>query len=189
MWFLSTGRTLMKQSPTTLVWLNFLVKKLQKQNLVSKYEGEIEKLLDKSYAEMIAEEEDFSSTRVWYLPHHGVTTVKKPDKLRVVYDCAAKYQGASLNDRCYQGPDLINNLLHVLLRFRQHSIAIQADIEAMYNQVVIPKEDRDCLRFLWYRIVNFITFACVHTCLEVFGVWPAPHLLRGKLSKIILAQT
>ena len=90
--------------------LDFLVKKLQKQNLVSKYEGEIGKLLDKSYAEMFPEVEVFSSRRVWYLPHHRITTVKKPDKLRVVYDCAAKYQGASLNDRCYQGPDLINNL-------------------------------------------------------------------------------
>ncbi|XP_071830918.1 uncharacterized protein [Apostichopus japonicus] len=49
-----------------------------------------------------------------------------------------------------QGPDMINKLLPVLLRFRQHSIAVQADIEAMYNQVRIPARDRDALRFLWY---------------------------------------
>ena len=65
--------------------------------------------------------------------------------------CSSKYQGKSLNDRCLQGPDLLNRLLHILLRFRQHRYAIQADVEAMYNQVRIPDEDKDALRFLWYE--------------------------------------
>ncbi|XP_071848188.1 uncharacterized protein [Apostichopus japonicus] len=88
--------------------------------------------------------------RIWYLPHHAVVSEKKPGKLRVVFDCASNFKGKSLNDRCMQGPDMINKLLPVLLRFRQHSIAVQADIEAMYNQVRIPARDRDALRFLWY---------------------------------------
>ena len=50
-----------------------------------------------------------------------------------------------------QGPDLVNKLFHVLLRFRLHSYAIQADIESMYHQVRIPVSDRDALRFLWYE--------------------------------------
>ena len=65
--------------------LDFLVKKLQKQNLVSKYEGEIEKLLDKSYAEMIAEEEVFSSTRVWYLPYVEFNNIKLHQKICCCY--------------------------------------------------------------------------------------------------------
>lgn len=76
---------------------------------------------------------------------------KKPEKVRIVYDCASQYQGQSLNDRVLQGPDLVNKLLHVLLRFRQHTYALQADIEAMYNQVIIPVRDRDALRFLWVK--------------------------------------
>ena len=44
---------------------------------------------------------------------------------------------------------MTNKLLPVLLRFRQHSLAIQSDIEAMYNQVRIPDYDRDALRFFW----------------------------------------
>ena len=57
----------------------------------------------------------------------------------------------NLNDRCLQGPDLVNKLIHVLLRFRLHQYAIQADVEAMYNQIRIPPCDRDALRFLWYH--------------------------------------
>ena len=85
------------------------------------------------------------------MPHHGVITDKKTEKLRVDFDCASKYQGKSLNDRCLPGPDLLNRLLHILLSFRQHRYAIQADVEAMYNQVRIPYEDKDALRYLWYE--------------------------------------
>jgi hypothetical protein len=54
-----------------------------------------------------------------------------------------------LNDKCFSGPDLINKLVHVLVRFRQNAFAYSADIEGMYYQVIIPPEDRDALRFLW----------------------------------------
>ena len=81
------------------------------------------------------------------MPHHSVP--KKEDKIRLVFDCSAKYQGKSLNDYVLQGPDFINKLPYVLLRFRQHPFAITGDIEAMYSQVVIPESDRDSLRFLW----------------------------------------
>ena len=81
---------------------------------------------------------------------HIMELVLSKRPLRVVFDCASKFKGKSLNDRCLQGPDLVNKLLSVLLRFCQHNIAIQADIEAMYNQVRIPLRDRDALQFLWY---------------------------------------
>ena len=128
--------------------LDSLSKRLKKENKCDLYQDEMNKLLEKGYAELVPTEETVGSDRIWYIPHHGATTEKKP--LRVVFDCACKYKGKSLNDRCHQGPDLINKLLPVLLRFRRHSIAIQGDIEAMYNQVRIPSHDRDALRFLWY---------------------------------------
>lgn len=47
-----------------------------------------------------------------------------------------------------QGPDLTNSLIDVLLRFRQESIALMADIEGMFHQVRVPMADRRLLRFL-----------------------------------------
>ena len=44
--------------------------------------------------------------KVWYLPHHSVIHPQKPEKVRVVLDCAAKYHGVSLNANVLQGPDL-----------------------------------------------------------------------------------
>ena len=74
---------------------------------------------------------------------------KKPDKIRVVFDCSAKCAGSSLNDQLLQGPDLTNSLVGVLTRFRQESVAFMSDIEAMFYQVFVPEEQRDFLRFLW----------------------------------------
>lgn len=35
---------------------------------------------------------------VWYIPHQGVYHPRKPEKIRVVFDCSAKYEGTILND-------------------------------------------------------------------------------------------
>ena len=58
---------------------------------------------------------------------------EKPGKLRVVFDCSAKYKGICLNDILLQGPDITNNLVGVLLRFCQESIAVQGDIQSMFH--------------------------------------------------------
>ena len=81
----------------------------------------------------------------------------KPGRVRRVRDAAAKYQGPSLNDHLLTGPDLLNSCVGVLLRFSQELIAMSADIEAMFSQVVVPEEDQSELRFVWGR-------SCSPTC-------------------------
>ena len=86
----------------------------------------------------------------WYISHYGVCHLKKPDKLRVVFDCSAEVQGYSLNRKLFQGRDLANTLVGVLCRFRQERVAFACDIEGMFHQVHVNKEYRDLLRFLWW---------------------------------------
>ena len=50
-----------------------------------------------------------------------------------------------------QGPDLLNRLDGVLLRFRREPYAVVADIEQMFFQFQVHKSDRDYLRFLWHK--------------------------------------
>ena len=54
----------------------------------------------------------------WYLPHHRVYHHCKPGKIRVVFDCGAEFHGTSLNKELLPGPDLTNQLVGVLTRFR-----------------------------------------------------------------------
>ena len=49
-----------------------------------------------------------------------------------------------------QGPDLINSLVGVLMRFLQDHIEFMTDREAMFHQVRVPDEQCDFLRFLWW---------------------------------------
>ncbi|XP_057294522.1 uncharacterized protein LOC130623032 [Hydractinia symbiolongicarpus] len=84
-----------------------------------------------------------------YIPHHGVVHPNKPGKVRVVFDAAAKYKGISLNDNLLPGPDLLNNLVSVLLTFRTYRYAIMADIEKMFHQVKVSRIEQDALRFVW----------------------------------------
>lgn len=49
------------------------------------------------------------------------------------------------------GPDLINSLLGVLLRFRKDLVAITADIQQMFYCFVVSEKHRNFLRFFWYE--------------------------------------
>ena len=110
------------------------------------------KILNNGYAEEVAASEQMSdgNGHVWYIPHHGVYHPKKPDKIRVVFDCSARCNGDSLNDHLLQGPDLINTLVGVLCRFRREPVAFMCDVEQMFFQFKVAKEHRDFLRFLWW---------------------------------------
>ncbi|XP_059082142.1 uncharacterized protein LOC131879752 isoform X2 [Tigriopus californicus] len=107
-------------------------------------------MADKGFAEKVSEDElDVSRFERWYIVHHGVYH-KQKRKLRVVFNCSLKYGGTSLNDKLLSGPDLTNNLVGVLLRFRQGAIAIMGDVEKMFYQVRVSQKDRDFLRYFWY---------------------------------------
>ena len=41
------------------------------------------------------------SSFTWHLPHHPLFNVNKPNKVRVVFDTAARFNGTSLNDQLY----------------------------------------------------------------------------------------
>jgi len=132
--------------------LRGLKKKLTKnENLRKEYTKVINKLLENGHAEPKKEETDAEvNGETWFIPHQAVINPKRPGKVRVVFDCSAKYQGTSLNDKVFGGPDLTSNLLGVLLRFREREIAFMGDIEAMFNQVFVPAHQRNVLCFLWW---------------------------------------
>lgn len=125
-------------------------KKIDKNpDLKMKYEEQMQALIEKGYAEKIDVAENSENSKIWYLPHFPVVNPMKPGKIRIVHDAKAKANGTSLNDNLLTGPDLLQSLPGVLMRFRQHPVAVTADIAEMFMQVKIRREDRDALRYLW----------------------------------------
>ena len=93
----------------------------------TEYKTVMANLLAKGSTEEVPDERKGAGK--WYLPHFGVRNPQK-EKVRVVFDCASKYHGKSLNDTLLQGPDLTNPLFDVLVRFREQPCAFTGDREA-----------------------------------------------------------
>ena len=89
--------------------------------------------------------------KTWYLPHHGVYHPNKPGKIRVVFDLSAEYKGTCLNKELLPGPGLTNQIIGVLLRFREEHVGVKGDIEAMFHQVSVPDTQCSFLKFLWWE--------------------------------------
>ncbi|GJQ72036.1 hypothetical protein Trydic_g14402 [Trypoxylus dichotomus] len=87
----------------------------------------------------------------YYLPHHGVFKESSlTTKLRVVFDASApSSSGFSLNDIQLVGPTIQEDLFSILIRFRQHTYVVSADIAKMYRQVLIDPKYRCLQRILW----------------------------------------
>lgn len=87
---------------------------------------------------------------VHYISHHGVEKKESESTpLRIVFNSSSKFEGHILNDYWMKGADLLNNLLGVILRFRENKIAIQGDISKMYHSIQIPELEQHVHRFLW----------------------------------------
>lgn len=86
----------------------------------------------------------------FYLPHHGVFRQKSlTTKLRVVFNGSSRTDsGISLNDVLHTGAKLQVYLFDVLIWFRQYRYVFSTDIEKMYRQIQIHKDDWDFQRIL-----------------------------------------
>ena len=67
-------------------------------------------------------ESEISSNITSYIPHDFVLNPDKPDEVKLVYDASVKYQNVCLNDELLKGPDLLNNLVPILIKFRKREV-------------------------------------------------------------------
>ncbi|XP_037930364.1 uncharacterized protein LOC119665129, partial [Teleopsis dalmanni] len=121
----------------------------------------------------------------YFIPHHCVL---RPDsstsKLRVVFDASVhKLSEPSLNDIMFNGPKVQDELFSILLRFRMHKYVLKTDVEKMYRQIWVNKDDRNLQLIMWrenpteplnYYQLNTVTY----------GTRAAPYLATRCLTKL-----
>ena len=106
--------------------LRSLKKRLLKngQEYIMSYNREIQDMIDRNVARTITEEE-LCTLCAHYIPHHEVL---KPGSLstptRIVFSSSASYMGHCLNDYWAKGPNVLGDLLAILLRFHQYQVAL-----------------------------------------------------------------
>lgn len=145
----------------------------KKPDMKSHFFGFMDRILEQGHAEVAPPLTKYEEC--WYLPLFGVYHPKKPGQIRVVFDSSCQFNGVSLNDVLLTGPDLNNSLLGVLIRFRREAVAITTDIQQMFHCFVVRPQDRNFLRFFWYRdndeskgVIEF------RMKVHVFGNSPSP---------------
>ncbi|XP_058449120.1 uncharacterized protein LOC131429087 [Malaya genurostris] len=132
--------------------LECLEKKLAREPLLKEIvQEQLSAYQNNGYAHLATKDELLVADlkRVWYLPLGIVKNPRKPGKVRLIWDAAAKVKEISLNTMLLKGPDQLTSLPAVLLRFRPFKVGISADIKEMFHQISIRREDRHSQRFLW----------------------------------------
>lgn len=96
-------------------------------------------------------EVDTSHLPSFFLPHHAVIKSDSlTTKLRVVFDgSSASNTGVSINDTQIVGPVIQDDLLTILLRYRQHAVALTGDCEKMYRMILIHPAERKFQKIFW----------------------------------------
>ncbi|XP_068246878.1 uncharacterized protein [Palaemon carinicauda] len=145
------------------------------------------KIFDYNHAELAPPLKDHEEC--WYLPLFGVYHPKKPDQIRGVFDSSAKCNGVSLNSVLLTGPNLTNDLLGVLIRFRKEMLAVTADIQLMFHCFLVREDHRNYLRFLWHKDNDIDNDLVVYRMrVHVFGNSTSPAVAMLGLRKTAQAS-
>jgi len=127
-----------------------------------------------------------TSYKVHYLPHRPLI---QKGKLRIVNNASAHAQSSpSLNSLLYKGPSLIKDIVGLLLRFRWRIIAMTADIEKAFHQLVLNEPDRDVVRILWVKDLSkppsSDNLVILRYARVPFGVNSSPFLLNMSIQEL-----
>ena len=117
---------------------------------VEAYCKQMEEMESLEFAQKLSKEEQNAyQDPVHHTPHHTVLRPDKSTPARFVFKSSSAFQGHTLNDYWKKGPDLLNCIFGVVLRFREKKVAVMADISKMYHRILIPERDQHVHRFLW----------------------------------------
>ncbi|XP_065093593.1 uncharacterized protein LOC135714204 [Ochlerotatus camptorhynchus] len=122
-----------------------------------------------------------------YIPHHAVFKESSTTtKIRVVFDASCKTSsGYSLNDTLLVGPVVQEDLQALVLRFRIRFVAMAADVEKMYRQMLHFASDRRFLR-IRFRKSPTDPISTYELQTVTYGTASAPFLATRTLQQIAL---
>ncbi|XP_045451223.1 uncharacterized protein LOC123660165 [Melitaea cinxia] len=128
--------------------------------------------------------EEKNKEGVHYLPHRAVMKESSlTTKLRPVYDASAKdSNGMSLNSCLDKGVNFLDKIPNLLTGFRKGYIGITADIAKAFLQISVTPQDRDYLRFVWWKDNTCEEIKVYRHCRVVFGLTASPFLLSATIS-------
>ena len=111
----------------------------------------MQEYLDLGHMTKAVSEEPSPSSDYFFLPHHGVWKESSSStKLRTVFNGSTKLSNdESLNDLFHVGCNLLKSPVDMICRNRNFKIALSADIEKMYRQIMVHDDDKKYQAIIW----------------------------------------
>ena len=97
--------------------------------------------------------------------------------MRIVNYSSLKFQGLSPNDVWVKGPNTLNDMFGIMLRFRTHKHALIGDIKKMYTQIHTTITEKHMRRVLWRFLKTDEGFKTYGVNRVMFGDRPAAAIL------------
>lgn len=158
---------------------------LRNPDLAESYDKQMKDMIKMKFARQLTKSEiDNYTGPIFYIPHHAVIREdSNSTPLRIVFNSSVRYRGQCLNDFWLKGPDLLNDLFGILLRFRENEIGLCGDISKMYHRILIPEIDQHIHRFLWRNLETDREPDVYVKTVLTFGDKPAPAMAQIALKK------
>ena len=152
-----------------------VTKKLEKENIIEQYE----KVFREWELLGIIQEIPLQKNNGHFLAHHAVLKENSlSTKIRPVFDASFKGKNLiCLNDCLASGPNLIEFIPVMLMRFRLNKLGVVSDISKAFLQISINEKDREFFKFLWWSDKSKNILKCYQHTRVVFGVITSPFQL------------
>ncbi|UYV84726.1 hypothetical protein LAZ67_X003222 [Cordylochernes scorpioides] len=159
--------------------LDISTKKMNSQNKLTEYSQIFRDWLTEGLIERV--EENPLERRGYYLPHRPVYKMEsKTTPIRPVFDASCLgHNGLSLNQCLEKGPNLLERIPEMMIRFRENKLGVTADIRKAFQMVAIEESERNYLRFLWWEKESDRELIAYRHKRLVFGLNCSPFVLNA----------
>ena len=136
-----------------------LMKKQEKRLLkdpiaASKYCEQYQGFIDRDVLNVITQEEmnNYKGPVCYVSAHEVFKEGSSSTPVRLVINPSLKYKGRCLNDILMKGPNALNDLFGIQLRFRVHYYALIADISKMYHSIHTTEVEKHLRRLVFRHL-------------------------------------
>ncbi|UYV81584.1 hypothetical protein LAZ67_20001600 [Cordylochernes scorpioides] len=159
--------------------LDISTKKMTSQNKLTEYSQIFRDWLTEGLIERV--KENPLERRGYYLPHRPVYKMEsKTTPIRPVFDASCLgHNGLSLNQCLEKGPNLLERIPEMMVRFRENKFGVTADIRKAFQMVAIEESERNYLRFLWWEKESDRELIAYRHKRLVFGLNCSPFVLNA----------
>jgi hypothetical protein len=120
--------------------------------VIEELDKEMQCCIDNNFIEPVSKKGEDSGNGFYMVWFPVVKMARESTKVRIVYNCTQKFglQKVSINDMMHTDPKLQNEIVDILLGWREHEYAIGADISKMFLRFRLADQDKQYVH-LYYK--------------------------------------